>query len=129
MLNQFSRTQLLLGEDAMKKLSEAKVAVFGIGGVGGYVAEALVRSGIGSFVLVDDDKVCLTNINRQIIATRKTVGKYKVDVMKDRILEINPDAQVETHQCFYLPENADDFDFKEYDYVVDAVDTVPQSWS
>ncbi|ADL05113.1 ThiF family adenylyltransferase [Lacrimispora saccharolytica] len=124
MLNQFSRTQLLLGEDAMKKLSEAKVAVFGIGGVGGYVAEALVRSGIGSFVLVDDDKVCLTNINRQIIATRKTVGKYKVDVMKDRILEINPDAQVETHQCFYLPENADDFDFKEYDYVVDAVDTV-----
>lgn len=113
-----------MGEDAMKKLSEAKVAVFGIGGVGGYVAEALVRSGIGSFVLVDDDKVCLTNINRQIIATRKTVGKYKVDVMKDRILEINPDAQVETHQCFYLPENADDFDFKEYDYVVDAVDTV-----
>jgi len=124
LLNQFSRTQLLLGEDAMKKLSEAKVAVFGIGGVGGYVAEALVRSRIGSFVLVDDDKVCLTNINRQIIATRKTVGKYKVDVMKDRILEINPDAQVETHQCFYLPENADDFDFKEYDYVVDAVDTV-----
>lgn len=124
MLNQFSRTQLLLGEEAMGKLMDAKVAVFGIGGVGGYVVEALVRIGIHSFVLVDDDKVCLTNLNRQLIATRKTVGKYKVEVMKDRILEINPDAQVETHQCFYLPENADDFDFKEYDYVVDAVDTV-----
>ena len=124
MLNQFSRTQLLLGEDAMEKLLDAKVAVFGIGGVGGYVVEALVRSGIRFFVLVDDDKVCLTNLNRQIIATRKTVGKYKVEVMKDRILEINPDAQVETHQCFYLPENADDFDFRDYDYVVDAVDTV-----
>ncbi|MDR1549591.1 MAG: tRNA threonylcarbamoyladenosine dehydratase [Hungatella sp.] len=124
MLNQFSRTQLLLGEDAMEKLMSAKVAVFGIGGVGGYVVEALVRSGVHSFVLVDDDKVCLTNLNRQIIATRKTVGKYKVEVMKDRILEINPDAQVEMHQCFYLPENADDFDFKNYDYVVDAVDTV-----
>lgn len=124
MLNQFSRTQLLLGEDAMEKLKSAKVAVFGIGGVGGYVVEALVRSGVRSFVLVDDDKVCLTNLNRQIIATRKTVGKYKVEVMKDRILEINPDAEVEMHQCFYLPENADDFDFKNYDYVVDAVDTV-----
>ncbi|WP_313577499.1 tRNA threonylcarbamoyladenosine dehydratase [Lacrimispora sp.] len=124
MLNQFSRTQLLLGEDAMEKLKSAKVAVFGIGGVGGYVVEALVRSGVSSFVLVDDDKVCLTNLNRQIIATRKTVGKYKVEVMKDRILEINPDAEVEMHQCFYLPENADDFDFKNYDYVVDAVDTV-----
>ena len=92
MLNQFSRTQLLLGADNMDRLSNAKVAVFGIGGVGGYVVEALARSGVGSFVLVDDDKVCLTNINRQIIATRKTVGKYKVDVMKERILEINPDA-------------------------------------
>ena len=90
MLNQFSRTQLLLGADNMDRLSNAKVAVFGIGGVGGYVVEALARSGVGSFVLVDDDKVCLTNINRQIIATRKTVGKYKVDVMKERILEINP---------------------------------------
>lgn len=124
MLNQFSRTQLLLGEAAMGKLMDARVAVFGLGGVGGYVAEALVRSGIHSLVLVDDDKVCLTNLNRQLIATRKTVGKYKVEVMKDRILEINPDAQVETHQCFYLPENADEFNFKKYDYVVDAVDTV-----
>ncbi|WP_367566652.1 ThiF family adenylyltransferase [Lacrimispora sp.] len=124
MLNQFSRTQMLLGEESMDKLANAKVAVFGIGGVGGYVVEALVRSGVGSFVLVDDDKVCLTNLNRQLIATRKTVGKYKVEVMKDRILEINPKAEVEMHQCFYLPENADDFDFKNYDYVVDAVDTV-----
>ena len=99
MLNQFSRTQLLLGADNMDRLSNAKVAVFGIGGVGGYVVEALARSGVGSFVLVDDDKVCLTNINRQIIATRKTVGKYKVDVMKERILEINPDADVEVRKC------------------------------
>ncbi len=124
MLNQFSRTQLLLGEDGMSALAKAKVAVFGIGGVGGYVVEALVRSGVGSFVLVDDDKVCLTNLNRQIIATRKTVGQYKVDVMRDRILEINPDAQVEVRKCFYLPENAHEFDFSEYSYVVDAVDTV-----
>ena len=124
MLNQFSRTQLLLGSDNMDRLADAKVAVFGIGGVGGYVIEALARSGVGSFVLVDDDKVCLTNINRQIIATRKTVGKYKVDVMKDRILEINPDADVEIRKCFYLPENAHEFPFEEYSYVVDAVDTV-----
>ena len=124
MLNQFSRTQLLLGADNMDRLADAKVAVFGIGGVGGYVVEALARSGVGSFVLVDDDKVCLTNINRQIIATRKTVGKYKVDVMKDRILEINPDADVEIRKCFYLPENAHEFPFEEYSYVVDAVDTV-----
>ena len=124
MLNQFSRTQLLLGADNMERLANAKVAVFGIGGVGGYVVEALARSGVGSFVIVDDDKVCLTNINRQIIATRKTVGKYKVDVMTERILEINPDAKVEARKCFYLPENAYEFDFSEYDYVVDAVDTV-----
>ncbi|MFT4105486.1 MAG: tRNA threonylcarbamoyladenosine dehydratase [Lacrimispora sp.] len=124
MLNQFSRTQMLLGEESMDRLAGARVAVFGIGGVGGYVVEALVRSGVGSFVLVDDDKVCLTNLNRQLIATRKTVGKYKVEVMKDRILEINPKAEVEMRQCFYLPENADEFDFKNYDYVVDAVDTV-----
>lgn len=124
MLNQFSRTQLLLGADNMDRLANAKVAVFGIGGVGGYVVEALARSGVGSFVLVDDDKVCLTNINRQIIATRKTVGKYKVDVMKERILEINPDAEVEVRKCFYLPENAHEFAFEEYSYVVDAVDTV-----
>lgn len=124
MLNQFSRTQLLLGKENMEKLYRTKVAVFGIGGVDGFAAEALVRSGIGSFVLVDDDKVCLTNLNRQIIATRKTVGKYKVDVMKDRILEINPNAQIEVRKCFYLPETADRFDFSEYHYVIDAVDTV-----
>ena len=124
MLNQFSRTQLLLGKEGMDALAGAKVAIFGIGGVGGYVVEALARSGVGSFVIVDDDKVCLTNINRQIIATRKTIGKYKVEVMRDRILEINPDAQVEMRQCFYLLENAHEFDFSEYSYVVDAVDTV-----
>lgn len=124
MLNQFSRTQLLLGTEAMEKLKRARVAVFGIGGVGGYVCEALVRSGVGAFDLVDDDKVCLTNLNRQIIATRKTVGKYKVEVMCERILEINPDCDVRVHQCFYLPETADQFNFSDYDYVVDAVDTV-----
>ena len=124
MLTQFSRTELLLGKEAMEKLKNAKVAVFGIGGVGGYVCEALVRSGVGAFDLIDDDKVCLTNLNRQIIATRKTVGKYKTDVMRDRILEINPDARVEVHKCFFLPENADEFPFEEYDYIVDAVDTV-----
>jgi len=124
MLTQFSRTELLLGKETMEKLKNAKVAVFGIGGVGGYVCEALVRSGVGAFDLIDDDKVCLTNLNRQIIATRKTVGKYKTDVMKDRILEINPDARVEVHKCFFLPENADEFPFEEYDYIVDAVDTV-----
>ena len=124
MLNQFSRTQLLLGKEAMDTLAKSRVAVFGIGGVGGYVCEALVRSGVGAFDLIDDDKVCLTNLNRQIIATRKTVGKYKADVMKERILEINPDAEVTVHNCFFLPENAEDFSFEEYDYVVDAVDTV-----
>lgn len=124
MLNQFSRTQLLLGEDAIRRMSSARVAVFGIGGVGGYVCEALVRSGVGAFDLIDDDKVCLTNLNRQIIATRKTIGKYKVDVMKERMLEINPDADIRVHKCFFLPENEDEFDFSEYDYVVDAVDTV-----
>lgn len=124
MLDQFSRTQLLLGADAMESLNSKRVAVFGIGGVGGYVCEALVRSGIGSFDLIDDDKVCLTNLNRQIIATRKTLGKYKVEVMRDRMLEINPDAKIEIHKCFFLPENADDFTFSEYDYIVDAVDTV-----
>ncbi|MBP5178942.1 MAG: tRNA threonylcarbamoyladenosine dehydratase [Lachnospiraceae bacterium] len=124
MLNQFSRTELLLGPEAMESLSKKRVAVFGIGGVGGYVCEALVRSGIGAFDLIDDDKVCLTNLNRQIIATRKTVGKYKVDVMMERMLEINPNADITVHKCFFLPENADDFPFKEYDYIVDAVDTV-----
>lgn len=124
MLNQFSRTELLLGKEAMEKLSKSRVAVFGVGGVGGYVCEALVRSGVGGFDLIDDDKVCLTNLNRQIIATRKTVGQYKVEVMKERILEINPEADVRIHKCFFLPENAEDFSFEEYDYVVDAVDTV-----
>ena len=124
MLTQFSRTELLFGKDSMEKLKNSRVAVFGIGGVGGYVCEALVRSGVGAFDLIDDDKVCLTNLNRQIIATRKTVGKYKTEVMKDRILEINPQADVRLHQCFFLPENSDEFPFEEYDYVVDAVDTV-----
>lgn len=124
MLTQFSRTQPLLGKDNMEKLHDAHVAVFGIGGVGGYVCEALVRSGVRRFDLIDDDKVCLTNLNRQIIATRKTVGKYKAEVMKERILEINPDCEVNVHKCFFLPENADEFDFDNYDYIVDAVDTV-----
>ena len=124
MLNQFSRTELLFGKEAMEKLADSRVAVFGIGGVGGYTVEALVRSGVGKLDLIDDDKVCLTNLNRQIIATRSTVGKYKVDVMKDRILDINPKAEVNVHKCFYLPETKDEFDFSQYDYVVDAIDTV-----
>lgn len=124
MLDQFSRTQLLLGEESMNKLSDMRVAVFGIGGVGGYVCEALVRTGIGHFDLIDDDKVCLTNLNRQIIATRKTVGLYKADVMKERMLEINPNVEVNVYKCFFLPENADEFPFADYDYVIDAVDTV-----
>ena len=111
MLNQFSRTELLFGKAAMEKLASSRVAVFGIGGV-------------GAFDLIDDDKVCLTNLNRQIIATRKTVGKYKAEVMKERMLEINPDVKVEIHKCFFLPENADEFPFEDYDYIVDAVDTV-----
>ena len=124
MLNQFSRTQLLLGKEAIKKLQASRVAVFGIGGVGGYVCEALIRSGVGKFDLIDDDKVCLTNLNRQIIATRKTVGQYKADVMKERMLDIYPDADITVRKCFFLPENANEFPFDEYDYVVDAVDTV-----
>ena len=124
MLTQFSRTELLLGKEAMDKLANSRVAVFGIGGVGGYVCEALVRTGVGAFDLIDDDKVCLTNLNRQIIATRKTVGQYKTDVMKERMLEINPKVDVRVHKCFFLPENADEFPFEKYDYIVDAVDTV-----
>ena len=124
MLNQFSRTELLFGKEAMEQLEHSRVAVFGIGGVGGYTVEALVRSGVGAIDLIDDDKVCLTNLNRQIIATRKTIGQYKVDVMRERILDINPDCKVEVHKCFYLPETKDEFDFSQYDYVVDAVDTV-----
>jgi len=124
MLNQFSRTQLIYGEEVMGRLASSHVAVFGIGGVGGYVVEALARTGIGSVDLIDDDKVCLTNINRQIIATRKTIGKYKVDVARERILDINPNCNVRTFKTFFLPETADQFDFSEYDYVVDAIDTV-----
>ncbi len=124
MSRQFARTQLLLGPEAMEKLAYSRVAVFGVGGVGGYVCEALARSGVGAFDLIDDDKVCLTNINRQIIATRKTIGKYKAEVMRERILDINPSADIRVYKCFFLPENADEFPFDEYDYVVDAVDTV-----
>lgn len=124
MWEQFSRTELLLGTEAMEKLARARVAVFGIGGVGGYVAEALARSGVGALVLTDSDRVCLSNLNRQIIATKSTVGEYKVDVMQKRIRDINPECQVEVHRCFYLPDNADEFDFSQYSYVVDAVDTV-----
>ena len=124
MLNQFSRTELLLGKDGIEKLASSRVAGFGIGGVGGYTVEALARSGVGTFDLIDDDKICITNINRQIYALRSTVGKYKVDVAKDRILDINPKAVVNTYKTFYTPETADEFDFSQYDYVVDAIDTV-----
>ena len=114
MLNQFSRTQLLFGKEAMERLYNARVAVFGVGGVGGYTVEALARSGIGTLDLIDDDKVCLTNLNRQILATRKTVGKYKVDVAEERIHDINPDAVVNTYKTFYMPDTADQFDFSQY---------------
>lgn len=124
MLNQFSRTQLLFGEEAMERLYGARVAVFGVGGVGGYTVEALARSGVGTLDLIDDDRVCLTNINRQILATRKTVGQYKVDVARERVLDINPDARVFVYKTFYGPETAGQFDFTQYDYVVDAIDTV-----
>ena len=124
MLDQFARTELLLGKDAVEHLSHCRVAVFGIGGVGGYVCEALARSGVGYLDLIDNDKVCLSNINRQIIATMKTVGEYKTQVMKNRILDINPGAVVNTYECFFLPETAADFPFDQYDYVVDAIDTV-----
>lgn len=123
-MNQFSRTELLLGKKGMDRLYNARVAVFGIGGVGGHVVEALVRSGVGAIDIIDNDEVSLTNLNRQLIATRSTVGKLKVDVMRDRILDINPDCKVTCHRCFYLPETAEQFDFKEYTYIVDAVDTV-----
>ena len=123
-LNEFSRTQLLLGKEAMEKLSSTTVAVFGIGGVGTYVVEALARCGVGNFALFDDDKVCLTNINRQLIATRKTIGRKKVEGMAERIKEINPNANIATYQVFYMPDNADEYDLTGYDYIVDAVDTV-----
>ena len=124
MQEQFVRTALLLGEEGIDKLSRSKVAVFGIGGVGGFTVEALARSGVGYFLLVDNDTVARSNLNRQIIATLDTVGRYKTQVMKERILSINPQAAVETRECFFLPENADEFDFSSYSYVVDAVDTV-----
>ena len=124
MLEQFSRSELLFGRQAMDVLARSRVAVFGIGGVGGYVCEALARGGVGAFDLIDSDRVSLTNLNRQIIATLDTVGRLKVDVMRERILSIDPQADVRTHACFFLPENADSFPFDDYDYVVDAVDTV-----
>ncbi|WP_026660226.1 tRNA threonylcarbamoyladenosine dehydratase [Butyrivibrio sp. AC2005] len=124
MKEMFSRTELLLGTEAVQRLSCCHIAVFGIGGVGGYVCEALVRSGIGEFDLIDSDTVAESNLNRQIIATRSTIGKYKTEVMKERMLSINPDVKVNIHNCFFLPENASEFDFNKYDYVVDAVDTV-----
>ncbi len=124
MLHAFSRTELLIGKEGMNKLKNARVAVFGIGGVGTYAVEGLVRAGVGKFVLVDDDCICLTNINRQLHATRKTVGRSKVEVMKERILEINPQAEVETLQKFYLPELAEELVREDYDYLLDAVDTV-----
>lgn len=124
MKDQFSRTKLLLGDNSIEKLNKSKVAVFGVGGVGGYVIEALVRSGIEKIDIIDNDTVSLTNINRQIIATHSTIGKYKVDVMKERILDINPQAQVTTYNCFYSQDTKDNFDFKKYDYIVDAIDTV-----
>ncbi|MGN0767942.1 MAG: ThiF family adenylyltransferase [Christensenellales bacterium] len=124
MLNQYSRTELLFGKEGMEKLWNSRVAVFGIGGVGGYAVEALARSGIGAIDLIDDDRVCLTNLNRQIYATRKTVGKYKADVAAERIADINPAITVTTHKTFYTPETAGEFDFSQYDYVVDAIDTV-----
>ena len=122
--NEFSRLQMLVGEEALNKLKAAHVAVFGIGGVGGYVAEALARSGISNLDLIDKDTVSITNLNRQIVALHSTIGRLKVEVMKERILDINPVACVRTWECFYLPQTKDEFDFSQYDYVVDAVDTV-----
>lgn len=124
MADQFSRTQLIFGEEAMKKLAGSRIAVFGIGGVGGHVVEALARSGVGALDLIDNDKISVTNINRQMVATLSSVGRYKVDVAKERIADINPECTVCTYQTFYMPETASEFDFTQYDYVVDAIDTV-----
>ena len=124
MPDQFSRTQLLLGPEAMEHLARCRVAVFGVGGVGSYTVEALARSGVGALDLIDDDRVCLTNLNRQLFALRSTVGKYKVDVARERILDINPNCAVTTYKTFYMPESREQFDFTKYDYVVDAIDTV-----
>lgn len=122
--DQFARTELLLGKDGMERLYRARVAVFGIGGVGGYTVEALARSGVGALDLVDNDRVCVTNLNRQILASRRTVGQFKVDAARERILDINPDAEVHTYKTFYTPQTAAQFDFSRYDYVVDAIDTM-----
>ena len=124
MNEQFSRTGILLGAEAVEKLANARVAVFGIGGVGGYTVEALARSGVGALDLIDSDTVSVSNINRQILATHSTVGRLKVDVARDRVLDINPDCVVRTYPCFYLPDTADQFDFTQYDYIVDCIDTV-----
>lgn len=124
MLNQFSRTELIYGKEAMEKLSNSRIAIFGIGGVGSYTAEALARSGVGTLDLIDDDKICITNINRQLFATHKTIGNYKVDVAKERLEEINPKIIINTYKTFYLPETSDQFDFTQYDYIIDAIDTV-----
>ncbi len=124
MPDQFQRTRLLLGKDNLEKLKNSRVAIFGVGGVGGYVAEALARSGVGTLHLIDDDKVSVTNLNRQIIALHSTVGRYKVDVAKERIADINPEAIVHTYKTFYVPETRKEFDFSSFDYVVDAIDTV-----
>lgn len=124
MINQFSRTETLLGEGAMKKLSNARVAVFGIGGVGGHAVDALVRSGVGAIDIIDNDTVSLTNINRQLIATHSTVGLSKTEVMEKHIKDINPDIKVVRHDIFYTPETSDHFNFRDYDYIVDAIDTV-----
>lgn len=128
-MDQFSRTELVLGAAAVAHLKTCRVAIFGVGGVGGYAAEALVRSGIGAIDLYDDDRVCLTNLNRQLIATRKTVGQYKVDAMEQRLHDINPNVEIHTYKMFYMPDTADQVDLSQYDYVVDAVDTVTASSS
>lgn len=124
MTDQFSRLRLLIGQEGMEKLHNAHIALFGIGGVGGYAAEALVRSGIGKIDIFDNDKISLTNLNRQIIATHKTVGRYKTDVISERMLDINPDVIINAYKCFYMPDNADEYDFSEYSYIIDAIDTV-----
>ena len=124
MLNQFSRTELIFGHEAMEKLAKARVAVFGLGGVGGHAAEALARSGVGTLDLIDDDKVCLTNLNRQIFATSSTIGRYKADVAEERLRDIAPDIKINKHKCFFTPETSHLFDFSQYDYVIDAIDTV-----
>ena len=123
-LNQFSRTELLIGKEGIEKLNKSKVAIFGLGGVGSFVVEGLVRAGVEKFILVDDDKICLTNLNRQIIATRKTIGKYKVEVEKERILEINPNANIEIHQEFFMPDSDTKIIQKDLTYVIDCIDTV-----